>query len=425
MGLAAGAGSGNNLRPLLGREIAAERIDLHTRAQVGTPFTSANLSGQLGKRVRLVTTFSRADADSDSAETGDMVGRFASFALQRFFGSAQQAATGRANLLHWRGEGRIEVEVVPGLDATVRYRSSHRELDGHSFITTKYFDTVNFSGAFPGDVSTVLQADTAWERDENLAEAKLTARPLPWLRLWAARGISDEEAVVLPALAEVVVPGGQGGSFRRDLRRLAGGGEARLGALLLGGEWIAEDADRPVVRTDFVEGTRLRGHLSLTLSQFLKVVATAEKAESSNPDPTIAYAADFTHWTTRVEWQPLQPLTFYAVYDSYRGDSQLLIVRPHDLGREFSLYTEDGEGAEAGVSARFDTLTWDLGINRYRNRGNLPFELERFFTRFDIGLTEQLGVYAEVERREYDEKALPQAYFDADRYGLFFRWTGK
>ncbi len=69
----------------------------------------------------------------------------------------------------------------------------------------------------------------------------------------------------MPALAEVVVPGGQGGSFQRDLDRLAGGPVVRVGALAVGGDWSKDDADRSVMRTDFAERTRLRGHLTLTL----------------------------------------------------------------------------------------------------------------------------------------------------------------
>lgn len=425
MALAAGAGSGNNLRPVLGRGIDASRLDLHTRADVDTPFTSANVTGRLWDRVRVVGTYSRADADSEAAETGDMAGHFASFALQRFFGSAEQVAAGKASSLNWRGEARVEVEIVPGVDMSAGFRSSHRELDGHSFVTTKYFDTVNFSGAFPGDISTVLQADTAWERDENVAEAKVIARPLPWLRLWASTGTIDQDITIVPALAEVVVPGGQGGSFKRDLDRFAGGAVVRVGVLSLGGDWTKDDADRGVVRTDFTERTRLRGHLTLTVSELLRVVATAERIESSNPDPAIAYAADIKHWAASVELTPITPLTFRAGYDSYRSDSSLRIVRPQDLGADLSLYAEDGESIESSVLARLDELTIDVGMNRYRNRGSMPFELDRFFARFDVTLTEQLGVYAQLERREYDESSLPQAYFDADRYGLFLRWTGK
>ncbi len=154
-------------------------------------------------------------------------------------------------------------------------------------------------------------------------------------------------------------------------------------------------------------------------------MATAERIESSTPDPAIAYAADVKHWAASVELTPIKPLTFRAGYDSYRSDSSRRIVRPQDLGPDLSLCAEDGESIEGSVLARFGELTLDLGINRYRNRGSLPCELERFFARFDVALTWQLGVYAQLEQREYDEGALPEANFDADRYGLFLRWTGK
>lgn len=425
MALAAGAGAGNNLRPLLGRDIDASRLDLRSRTEVDTPFTSAHVTGHLWERVRVVGTYSRADADSEGNDSGDMAGRFASFALQRFFARAEERAAGKASQLNWRGEGRVEVDIAPWLDASLAYRSNHRELDGHAFVTTKYFETVNFSGAFPGDLSTVLGADTAWERDESVAEAKLIARPLPWLRAWASTATVDQKITIVPALAEIVVPGGQGGSFRRDLDRLAGGAVVRLGVLSVGGDWTREEADRVVVRTDFTERKRLRGHLTLQLADKLRATATAEKIESSNPDPAIDYAAEVKHWAASVEVTPIPPLTVRAGYDSFRSDSTLRILKPQELRPDLSLYAEDGESLEASAQARVSGFALEVGVNRYRNRGSFPFDLKRFFTRFEVDLTQQLGVYAQLEQREYEESPLPQAYFDADRYGLFLRWTGK
>lgn len=425
MSLAPGAGAGNNPRPVLGQPIQATRLELLTQADVDTPFTTAHLTGRLGQRVRLVGTFGRADADGEAAESGEMAGRFASFALQRFFARAEQSAVGRAKNLAWRGEVRAEVEIVPGVEATATYRASHLELDGHSFVTTKYFETTNFSGAFPDDLSTVLEAETAWERQETLAEAKLTARPFAWLRLWAATGQLDQDVSIVPALAEVVVPGGQGGSFERQVDRLLGGASVQLGPVTLGVDWSEEEADRPVVRTDFTERTRLRGHLAAALSSWLNLTATAAKVESSNPDPSLAYAAEVTHYGAQIAVTPWQPLTFRVAWDKYRSDSRLRILRPQDLRPDLSLYAEDGESLESSLLASFPRLTLDVGVGRSTNRGSLPFTVNRFFSRLEVGLSDRLGVLAHLERREYQEGALPEAFFDADRYGLSLRWTGQ
>ncbi|HPC84126.1 MAG TPA: hypothetical protein P5234_12305 [Thermoanaerobaculaceae bacterium] len=425
MTLVPGAGAGNNPRPVLGEPITADGIALQSRSNVDTPFTNAYITGRLFDRVRLVGSYVRADAKADIDETGEMTGRFASFALQRFFGGATQAASGRAENLNWRGEGRIEVEIVPGVDLVAGYRSSHRELDGHSLVTERYLDTVNFSGALPQDITQVLTATTAWERDEDVAEAKLVVNPVPWLRLWGSAGKIDQSLTITPALAEIVVPGNQGGTFERDIDRLSGGAELDFGVIAVGGDWSKDDADRPVVRTDFTERTRLRGRVTLKLSSLLRVRGVAERIESSNPTQGIGYNGEVKHWGANLEFNPIEAVTIRGAYDRYRSDSRLAIFTPYPPAAAVSAYAEDGRNLEGSVSARLGRFTLGAGANRYTNEGDFEFDLDRTFARFDVGITEQLGVYGQFERRTYDEKTLPIAGFEADRYGLFLRWSGK
>lgn len=425
MSLAPGAGNGNNVRPVLGQPITADGISLQTRSSVDTPFLNAYVTGRLFDRVRLVGSYVRADAEADIDETGEMTGHFASFALQRFFGGATQAASGTAENLNWRGEGRIEVEIVRGVDLVAGYRSSHRELDGHSIVTERYLDTVNFSGAFPRDITQVLAATTAWERDEDLAEAKLVVSPVAWLRLWGSAGKIDQDLTITPALAEIVVPGNQGGAFERDIDRVSGGAELDFGVVAFGGDWTKDDADQTVVRTDFTERKRLRGRVTLKLSDVLRVRGVAEKIESSNPTQGIGYDGEVKHWGANLELNPIEAVTIRGGYDRYQSDSRLNTLVPYPPAPAVSTYAEDGTNVEGSVSARLGRFTLGVGANRYTNDGDFEFDLDSSFARFDFGITDQLGVYGQLERREYDEKALPAADFEADRYGLFLRWNGK
>lgn len=425
MALVAGAGAGNNTRPVLGHPVFADVLALHTRSRGHTPFLNAFITGHLVGRARVVGSFARSEAEVSADESLDGAGHFASFALQRFFGSASQFATGRADSESWRGEARVEVEIARGVDLHAGYRSSHRELDGHSFVTTRYFDTVNFSGAFPADITRVLEASTAWERDEDVLEAKLLGSPASWLRLWASAGKVSQDITIVPALAEIVVPGGQGGTFNRDIDRFAGGALVELGMITLGGDWSHDESDQTVIRTDYSERTKVRGRVTFKLSDTVRLVGSAQRIESSNPAAGVGYDSEVKHWAAAVEVKPLEAVTVRAGYDSFRTDSRLIITRPQDLGSEPSLYAEDGESLEASMDARFGRFSLGLGASRYRNRGNMAFDLDRTSARFDVEINASLGFYGQFERREYSEEMLPVAGFDADRYGLFLRWAGK
>ncbi|HPW56099.1 MAG TPA: hypothetical protein PLP31_10230 [Thermoanaerobaculaceae bacterium] len=425
MTLAPGAGDGNNLRPVLGTPVVSDHMTLRTRSRVDTPFLNAYVTGRLLDRVRLVGSFVRSDAESEVDETGEMTGHFASFALQRFFGGATQVGAGKAENLNWRGEGRVEVEVVRGVDLVAGFRTSHRELDGHSLVTERYLDTVNFSGALPGDITQVLRATTAWERDEDLVEAKLVASPVAWLRLWGSAGKIDQDITITPALAEIVVPGNQGGVFERDIDRVSGGAELTFGAIAFGGDWTKDDSDQTVVRTDFTERTRLRGRITVKLSDLLRVRGVAEKIESSNPTQGIGYNGEVKHWGANLELKPIEAVTIRGGYDSYRSDSRINAFVPYPPAPTRSRYREDGTNVEGSISAMLGRFTFGVGANRYTNDGDFEFDLDSRYLRFDVGITDQLGVYGQIERRTYDEKALPAADFEADRYGLFLRWNGK
>lgn len=425
MTLVPGAGTGNNPRPVLGQPITADGIALQTRASTDTPFLNAYVTGRLLDRVRLVGSYVRAKAEMDSDDAGEMSGNFASFALQRFFGSASQVATGSAENLNWRGEARLELEIVRGVDLIAGYRSSHRELDGHSLVTERYLDTVNFSGALPKDITQVLAATTAWERDEDLTEAKLVVNPVAWLRIWGSAGKVSQDITITPALAEIVVPGHQGGVFARDIDRVSGGAELDLGVVALGGDWTKDDSDQTVVRTDFTDRKRLRGHITFKLSDVVRLRGVAEKIESSNPTRGIGYDGEVKHWGANLELNPIEAITIRGGYDSYKADSRLNTRSPYPPAPDVSVYAEDGDNVEGSISAKLGRFTLGVGANRYSNQGDFEFDLDRSYARFDLDITDQFGVYGQLERRKYDEKTLPAANFEADRFGLFLRWNGK
>lgn len=425
MSLSQGAGNGNSSRPVLGRDVFADSLELHSTNSSDMPFTNAYLTGHFFNRLRLVTSYVRTTGESDVEETAAMSGQFASYALQRFFMEADQVGSSHAENPSWRGEARIEFELLQGLDLLVGYRSSHRELDGQTLVTTNYIDTVNFSGANPADIIGILNARTAWERDEDVLEGKLVINGVSWLRLWGAAAKVDQKVSILPDLAEIVVPGGQGGTFKRDIDRASAGADLDFGMVSLGGDVSQDTADVAVVRTDYSDRLRVRGRIGFKLGSVIRLVGTTETIDSSNPQADTKYDSTVKHWAVNLDVTPIEAITIHAGYDEYQSDSSLIVRRPQDFVLETSVYAEDGENIEGSVSAKLGRITFDLGGNRYTNEGDLAFDLDRAYARFDIGISDGIGIYGNWERRKYDEKALTLASFDGDRYGIFLRWATK
>ena len=322
---------GNNSRPVLGRDISASLLAGHSRTIASAPFTNAFVTGRLGTRLRIVGSFARSDGvDSETDETFTARGQFASFALQRFFQGAMDTAYGDAESNGWRGNARVEIEVTEWLDVIAGFTSAHRALTGSALVYTNYLDTVNFSNADPATVAALLAADTAWERDEDFAEGKVVVRPVKWLRLWAGGGSLDQEVTITPAAAEIVVPGGQGGSFGRSIDRLSAGADLDLGPVTLGVDWLEDDANRALVRTDYLDRERLRARAGVKIGSLVRFLGTAEWIDLDNPTPGIEYGAEIEHLAASVEVTPVEALTLHAGYDTYSSDST--VIFPHATG---------------------------------------------------------------------------------------------
>ncbi len=422
----AGASGGNNSRPVLGRDISASLLAGHSRTIASAPFTNAFVTGRLGTRLRIVGSYARADGvDSETDETFTARGQFASFALQRFFQGAMDTAYGDAESNGWRGNARVEVEVTSWLDVIVGFSSATVRSRAARWSIPTTSDTVNFSNADPATVAALLAADTAWERDEDFAEGKVVVRPVKWLRLWAGGGSLDQEVTITPAAAEIVVPGGQGGSYGRSIERLSAGADLDLGPVTLGVDWLEDDANRALVRTDYLDRERLRARAGVKLGSLVRFLGTAEWIDLANPTPGIQYDAEIEHLAASVEVTPVEAFTLHAGYDIYSSDSTVIFRTPQDFSTGPSIYAEDGESIDGGVSLKLGRFKIDAGASRYSNEGDMPFDLDRTYARFDVQITDAIGVYGQYESRDYDETLLPIADYSADRYGLFLRWSSK
>jgi len=260
------------------------------------------------------------------------------------------------------------------------------------------------------------------ERDENVLEVKASTRNLGPVQLWGAYGSAKQDLTVTPDAAEIVVPGGQGGDFSREVKLYSAGATVAFSGLKLGLDWKKDDADNAIVRTDYLNQERWRARLSWTAGSFLQLVGTAERIEAENPTAGVDRDATTKHWAGDLEITPVKDLVFRLGYGEYKADSTITIRQPQDFTLVPSVYSEDGTSKDIAASYRFDRGGVEVGFSKFENTGDMALTLDRTFARADFDFTKEWGVVVQYEKRKYQEDMLAVADYDAKWYGFFLRW---
>jgi hypothetical protein len=417
-----GAGGGNNATPVLGRDITLSNYTRSTDSGGTFPMTNAYVSGTLTPGVRLVGSYVRADMKSTTDDGVAGAGSLASFMLSRFYTGFTESVRARSESLNWRGEARVEWEPLDGLQLLAGYTKRHRDQDGLATIADMYANTVNFSGADPKTINTLLTSNTAMQRDENVMELKASTRNLGPVQLWAGWGTSKQDLTVTPDAAEIVVPGGQGGHFTREVKLYSAGATFTVSGLKLAFDWKKDDADNAIVRTDYLNQERWRARLSWTAGQFLRLVGTAENIKGKNPTAGIDRDATTKHWAGDLEVTPVKDFVVRLGYGVYKADSTITIRQPQDFTIVPSVYSEDGTSKDVAASYRFGRGGFEAGFSKFENIGSMALTLDRTFARADFDFTKEWGVLLQFEKRKYQDDALSIADYDAKWYGVFLRW---
>lgn len=417
--LAPGANNGNNSNPVLGRPITVSELTRDERTDVDTPFTTLYLVGQATSRIRLIGNFARFAADGDSDGTDDVTGSLASFALSRFFNGISESSSTRAKNTTWRGGVRAELVVNDKLDATAGYRREHRELDGSALIRTLYLQSVTFGGADPRDVEVILNASNAFEREEDVLDASVSLRPLTPISLRVGLSQSNMDVTVTPDLSEIVINGGQGGTFDRRVRTFLADGSYTQSGLTLAASLQHDSANDPILRTDFLDRDRYRLRAAWKAPRWFRAGITADETRQSNDRPGVAYDSKLRQYTADVLVTPIEPLQLRASASRFRSNSNILIRRPENFTTEESIHVEKGESIEGGLTFAWSRFSFDGDLSRFENEGSLPFELDRSRARVTMQVRQSIGVAAEWARDEYSEAAFAVADYEASRYGVF------
>lgn len=421
--LAPGANNGNNSNPVLGTPISVTELTREENTDVDTPFTTLYVTGQATSRIRLIGNFSRFAADSDSDGFDDVTGSLASFALSRFFTGLSEQSTARAKNTTWRGGARAEIAFNDRVDLSAGYRREHRELDGSALIRTLYLQSRTFGGVDPRDVEVILNASNALEREEDVIDASVSVRPVSPLSLRVGVSQSNTDVTVAPDLSEIVISGGQGGTFDRRVRSFNLDGSYTKSGLTLGASLQHDNANDPILRTDYLDRDRYRLRAAWKAPRWFRAGITADETQQNNDRPDTRYDSTLRQYTADVEVTPVAALTLRASTSRFRSDSNALIRRPENFTTEESIHVEKGKSIEGGLSFAWSRFSFDGDLSRFENEGTLPFELDRSRARLTVQVRERIGIGAEWAKDEYREAAFAVADFEASRYGIFLRLT--
>jgi len=422
--LAPGAGNGNSPGPILGVPQTLTSFVRSSSTDVNTPTTSAYVTGRFG-RLSVVGSYTRAKGSSDTAEQEDLTGNLASFEISRFFRGLSDSSSVRAEATQWTGLARAEYSIVDGVDFEASWSRLHRERDGFALVTSLYTDTSSFSGFGLGSLLDLLQANTSLETTDTVYEASLAARGLGPVAVRGGYSQTNREIVVSADPSEIVVPGGQGGTFDRTIKSYNAAVTYSANGVTVGADYRGDRGDRTIVRTDFRERDRYRVRAAWAWKELVRVSANGSQVDEKNRDAGIDRDGRIRQYGGEVEINPEKPLRLRFGADRYRADNTSLIRVPQDFTITTSVHRETGTSYEGGLSLVLPTVILDASYGSFKNEGIFPFVIDRFRARVEVPITTQFSGAAEWMKDKYSERSSTEpnlGNFDANRYGVFVRW---
>src|SRR5437764_6360135 len=328
-------------------------------------------------RLRLIGNSARLSAESAGDEAETATGSFASFEIGRFFNGLTETVASAAKNKTSRGGARAEFSIVDSVDLFAGYQSEHRDLSGTALINSLFLQSITFGGADPRDFAAVLAANSSLERYQDTANVGVSIRAFGPFSVRAEVRTDDITADVRPDLAEIVVPGSQGGRFERRIDTFDVNASYTKNKLTFGAAWRHDDGDKPIFRTDFLarERVRLRAQWA-TPKDFVRAGVTGEQTNQSNDRQDIGYTAKLRQYTGDVEVAPIDKLHLRASYSQYRTTSDISFRHPENFTIDQSFHQERGKSIEGGFGVFVKQAALDASVIRFDNSGTLPFKID-------------------------------------------------
>jgi|APFre7841882654_1041346.scaffolds.fasta_scaffold27460_2 hypothetical protein len=423
--LAPGAGASNNPDPVLGQNQTLSSASRSDRTDGSYAMTTGSFSAVLSDSTRASGSFVRADYTATFSEGEAFSGNLVSFDVARFFTGLNVSGYSTAhtsNAPDWRGDGRVEFDPTDTVQLSGGFVRSHRTVDGFALISNLYTGSVNYAGLDPRDLAVLLTSNNAMQRDDNTLDAKIVVRKLGPVRLWADVAHTDQDLTVAEDVAEIVVPGGQGGYFHRSIKRYSAGAALTFSTFKLGVDWKEDSSPQSIVRIDFRDVKRWKARADWTAAKLFRLVATAEWITGDNPTPDVYYDLKTKHIGADLDITPVKPLALRLGYGRFKTDTSAFYRVPQDFTLASSLYGENGIQKEASATLKLARFLIDGGYSKFSNTGSVGLELDHTYAHCDFDFTAKLGASLQYDRYKYIDDVFTLSSFDAKRYGVFLRW---
>jgi len=420
--LVPGAGGGNNPGPVLGNNLNVSSFARSSVTDVNTPTSSFFLRGFATDAVQIIGFYVRANADSNGTDQENLAGSLVSFPLARFFTGLADSSSSRVENTMWRLGGRVEWHVLDGIDVTGGFVRRHATWDGQDLVSSLFTGTTSYTGITLADIQTILNAQTSVDRTENVWDVQVAAKAFGPFGVRAGYSRIEQDLTVTEDPSEILVPGGQGGNFTRNINRVEGALTYGTGPFFAAAEASWDDANQAVLRTDYLTRNRERVRATWKGFPWLTVGATGLWVDQKNDTLGIDSKGSSRQYTGDVTVTPVKPLRLHGAYSKLKADNTIPIRAPQDFSVLDSVNTEDGQMWEAGLGVKLDKVAIDGFWSRFANTGSYAYRLYRGGGRVDFDATAHVGLVAEWSVDRYLDYQIATSNFRANRYGIYLKW---
>jgi hypothetical protein len=422
LSLAPGAGAGNDPGTVLDKNVNLSSLTRSSVTDVNTPTSSFFLRGFATDAIQLVGFYVRANASGDSTDQESLSGSLVSFPLARFFTGLTDNSSSRVQNTMWRVGGRVEWHVLDGIDVTGGFVRRHASWDGQDLVSSLFTGTTTFTGFTLADISTILNARTSVDRVEDVYDVQVAAKAFGPFGVRAGYSRIDQDLTVTEDPSEILVAGGQGGDFTRNINRVEGALTFAKGPFFAAAEASWDDANQSVLRTDYLTRNRERVRATWKGFPWLTVGATGLWVDQKNDTLGINSKGSSRQYTGDLTLTPVKALRLRGAYGKLQADNTIPIRSPQDFKAFDSVNREDGELWEAGLGLKFDKIAIDGFWSRFANEGSYEYRLYRGGSRVDFDATAHVGLIAEWSVDRYLDYQISTSSFRANRYGVYLKW---
>ncbi len=426
--LAPGAGDGNVTTPVLGQQVTADAIASVQENKINTPVTNAWVTGNLFDRLKLTGTYIKADGSNETSYVEADAGNFVGFEIARFFSGLGEDVNSRARTDYWRGSARAEIRITDSVELAGGWAENSRTLTGQALIASLFLNTVTYAGVPAGDLLRQIDAETYVKRQDVVYDASVTARMLGPFAVNAGWTQTNQDVVVAPDAAEIVVPGGQGGAYDRTVNTYGGGASFAKYGVTLTADYRHDDANQPIFRTDFINRDRYKFRGLWNFKDFLKIGAVFQETHADDDIVEIGYSTKVREFVADVEVSLFKNmLTLRGAGGEFEANREILIRVPQDFDIVNTQQKEFGHTWEGGLHFQWDRLSIDAAYLWMNNNGSIPFTVDRARVLAEYFFLQNLGATFEwlddkyTERVAFDQ-AGPLANYNGNRYYVGLHW---